>query len=334
MDSPSGSASPLDTAGGAAGPQTVEAFKLLGDETRLAILLALWEAYDPHAPTETVSFSTLYDRVNVRDSGTFTYHLDKLAGNYVDAIDDGYRLTNSGQTLVRAVIAGAGIEEKQLKPTEIPRQCPHCGDAVEISYEDDRLYQICQGCEGHIGPDSMEHAPTGTLIAYDNFNPAGLTDRTPDEVFLAGSIEYHRSLTLLIRGVCPECSGPVERSVQVCEDHETGTDELCTVCGTWNEVRVVYVCSVCKLSGSYPAWVAAFDHPAVVAFYHDHGFDMTFGLDDPEECGRLWKRLMREQETLSIDPVRVLVTVEEGDDRLELTLNQELTVVDVHETTA
>ena len=117
------SGSPLEAAAGTASPHAVEAFKLLGDETRLAILLALWEAYDPHAKDNSVSFSTLYDRVSIRDSGTFTYHLDKLVGHFVEETDDGYRLRNSGLTIVRAIIAGTGLEDSRLAPTEIPRSC-------------------------------------------------------------------------------------------------------------------------------------------------------------------------------------------------------------------
>lgn len=66
------SESPLEAAAGTAGPHAVEAFELLSDETRLAILLTLWENYDPHAEDNSVPFSTLYDRVNMGDSGTFT----------------------------------------------------------------------------------------------------------------------------------------------------------------------------------------------------------------------------------------------------------------------
>lgn len=331
MTSSNSDQSPLEAAAGAAGPHATDAFKLLSDETRLAILLALWEAYDPATADNSVIFSELYDRVNVHDSGTFTYHLDKLVGQFVEETADGYRLRNSGLKIVRAVIAGSGLEERQLLPTEIPRTCYYCDSQVELSYEDERLYQICPECNGHVGPESSEQAPTGTLIVYDNFNPAGLTDRTPGEVFVAGTIEYHRAVTLLIRGVCPECSGPVEESLVICESHEASGGELCTSCGTWNEARVRYVCSVCKFSGSYPAWTAAYDHPAIVSFYYDHGFEMTFGLDDPEECGRLWDRLWREQTLVSKEPIRIRVTVRYDDDELSLTLDEDLAVIDVAE---
>jgi len=325
------SKSPLESAAGAAEPAVTDAFKLLSDEIRLAILLSLWEVYDPHTENNALSFSQLFDRIGIQDSGNFSYHLDKLVGHYVKKTDDGYRLGNSGLKIVRAVIAGSGLETRRLSPTEISRSCYHCGAPVELSYEDERLYQICTECEGNIGPESTERTPEGTLIVYDDFNPAGLAHRTPEEVFVAGTIEYLQGVKLLIRGVCPECSGPIEESLQICESHEAAAGELCPSCGTsmrggWNEARVRYVCSVCKHSATYPAWVAVFDHPAIVAFYHEHGFDMTYGLDDPEVCGQIFDRFKKEQTLVSTDPVRIRVTVTCDGAKLYLTLDGELTV--------
>jgi len=333
MTDPTVSKSPLEAAE-AAEPHVTESFKLLSDEIRLAILLALWEVYDPHAENNAVSFSQLFDRVGVRDSGNFSYHLDKLVGHYVEETSDGYRLRNSGLKIVRAVIAGSGLETRRLPPTEIPRSCYHCGAPVKLSYEDERLYQFCTECEGNLGPESAEQAPEGTLIVYDDFNPAGLSHRTPEEVFVAGTIEYLQTVKLLIRGVCPECSGPIQEALRICDSHDAPAGELCPNCGTsmrggWNEARVRYVCSVCKHSASYPAWVAVFDHPAAVAFYHEHGFDMTYGLDDPEVCGRLFDRLKKEQTVVSRDPVRIRVTATCDGAELYLTLDGSLAVVDV-----
>jgi transposase-like protein/DNA-binding transcriptional ArsR family regulator len=341
MSHSNGPDSPLESAAGAAGLHVTDAFKLLSDEIRLAILLALWEAYEPDTENNDVSFSQLFDRVGVSDSGNFSYHLGKLVGHFVEETDDGYRLRNSGLNIVRAVIAGSGLETRRLPPTEIPRSCYHCGAPVELSYEDERLYQICTECEGNLGPDSAEQAPEGTLIVYDDFNPAGLSHRTPEEVFVAGTIEYLQGVKLLIRGVCPECSGPIQESLHICDSHDAPAGELCPNCGTsmlggWNEARVRYVCSVCKHSASYPAWVALFDHPAVVAFYHEHGFDMTYDLDDPEVCGRLFDRLRKEQTLVSTGPVRIRVTVTCNGAELYMTLDEDLAVVEVahdaHET--
>lgn len=331
MDNSNTTDSPLGAAAGAAGPHATDAFKLLSDETRLAILVALWESYDPHGTDNALSFSELYDRVGVRDSGNFTYHLDKLTGHYVAETDDGYELRNAGHKIVQAVIAGAGIEETTLPPTEIDRTCHRCGAPVELSYEDERLYQRCTECEGNIGPESIEQAPSGTLMVWDH-NPAGLTDRSPGEVFVAGSIEFLRDAGLHIRGICSECSGPVDPSLHICETHESRPGKVCPNCGTRDEVRVSYICSVCKHGASSPVEAAVKDHPAVVAFRYEHGIELTYDTKDTEACGRLWDHLMEYEHTLvSEDPVRIRVTVPGDGETLQLTLDGNLNVVDVSE---
>lgn len=331
MNDSSSAESALEAAAGAASPRATEAFEVLSNETRLAILLELWEASDPRGPTTTIPFSELYERVDLGDTGNFTYHLDKLTGHFVTETDDGYRLSNAGHKIVQAVIAGTGLEEPTLPPTEIARSCHRCGAPVELSYEDEKLYHVCTGCEGNIGPDSAEAAPVGTLVMWD-FDPAGLTDRTLEEVYVAGTIAFLWDLGLLARGLCPECSGPVDGALDVCDRHDPAPGELCPTCGTRDEVRVSYVCSVCKHGASFPAQAAVHDHPATVAFYYEHGVVRTYDLGDSEECGRLWELLLQQDhELLSVDPLRVRITVPYDDDRLSLTLDEDLSVVEITE---
>lgn len=329
MGNANSSESPLEAVAGGADQHAVDAFKLLGNETRLAILLALWDVYDPQGSNDAVPFSELYDHVNVRDTGNFSYHLDKMVGHYVRETTGGYQLRNAGHKIVQAVIAGTGMTELTIPPTEIDRSCHRCGASVELSYEDDQLYHSCTECEGNIGPDSPEGTPVGTLVAWD-FDPAGLVGRTPDDVYVASTIAFLQDLGLLSRGLCPACSGPVEGSLHICDRHEAAAGKLCPACGTRDEVRVSYVCSVCKHGASFPVQAAIHDHPATVAFYYDHGIVRTYDLDDPEECGRLWDLLLQQEHALvSTDPVRVRVTVPCGDDELHLTLDEDLTVTDV-----
>lgn len=324
---------PLEAVAGGAGPNTTEAFQLLSDETRLGILFALWDEYDPAAPEEAVSFSTTMDRVGVRDSGHFTYHLNELLGHYVEETAEGYRLRNAGFTIVQAVIAGAGLEERTLAPTEIDMSCTRCGAPVELSYEDEYLHHICTECEGNTGPNFAEERPVGTLMRWD-FNPAGLAGRTPDEVFVAGIIKALRDFGLLVRGLCPQCTGAVDRSLHICDEHEPGPGEACPTCGTLDEIRLRFVCSVCKFGDSYPVDAFIYDHPGVVAFCHEHGIEHTFGLDDPEACADLWEHLTRrDHRLLSEDPVRIRVTVPGDEETLHLTLDGDLDVLDVRRVT-
>lgn len=325
--------SPLKSAAGAAGPHVVKAFELLSHEVRLSILLALWEKYDPDETNQAVSFSELYDSVEVSDSGNFTFHLDKLTDHFVEKTDDGYELRNAGYKIVQAVIGGAGLEERTLPPTEIAMDCYRCGATVELTYQNERLYLMCTACEGNVGATSTTPSPTGTIAAH-SFNPAGLTNRTPGEVFVAGTIELFKNIELCIRGVCPRCSGPVDSSIHICDRHEPTPNEACPNCGTPHEVRVRYVCSACKHRETYPAQAAVHGHPAIIAFCNEHGIERTFDLDNPEACGRLWSGPLQKEHTLvSKDPVRVRISLAGDGESLHLTLDEALDVVDVTKST-
>lgn len=323
------SESPLEAASGAAGPHALGAFELLGNETRLAILLALWEAYQPRGDENALTFSALFERVGTEDSGNFNYHLNKLTEHFVEETEDGYQLRNAGHRVVQAVIAGVGLKDSTLPPTEIQRSCHRCGATVELSYEDERLYQVCTSCEGNFGPDSKLSAPEGTLMAWD-YNPAGLARRSPEDVYVAGSIEFIRDVGLMSRGICPECSGTVDGALHICESHDAPPGEVCSGCGTRDKVRVSYVCSVCKHWASFPLEAAIQDHPAVIAFCYEHGIQRTYSMNNPDACDQLWDHLMAyEHRVLSEDPIRVRVTVPADEDELHLTLKGNLEVVDV-----
>lgn len=75
-------------------PAAVDTFRLLSDETRVRILVALAES--PDAPQ---GFSELRSRVGMTDSGQFNYHLDRLRERLVTKTHDGYVLTDTGQAV-------------------------------------------------------------------------------------------------------------------------------------------------------------------------------------------------------------------------------------------
>lgn len=323
------SESPLEAAAGGASPKAVDAFKLLSNETRLGILLALWEAYDPHAEDNSVSYSAIFDRINVRDSGQFTYHLNKLVGQYIEQTSGGYKLRNSGLKIVQTVISGAGLEEETLDPTEIVMSCHRCGAAVELSYDHEYLYHICTECEGNTGLNYNEDRPVGTLMRWD-FPPSGLAKRSPPEIFVTGVIQALRDFGLLVRGLCPTCTGAVEETLSICENHKTGTSEACPSCGTRDKIRVRYLCSVCKYGDSYPVDAVIYDHPAVVAFCYENGIELTFDVEDADTCARLWEHIAARDHTLiSADPVRIQVTVPGGAEALRLLLDESLNILEI-----
>lgn len=319
--------SPLAGAAGAAGPHTTEAFQLLANETRLAILLALWEAKDPPSDDEAVPFSDLYDSIDIDDSGNFNYHLEKLEGHFVRSTEDGYQLEPAGSKVVRAVIAGTGISEPSLEPTEIDMACPLCGATTEITYEGDRLFQVCTECEGNI--EASGKYPAGTLYSW-RLDPAALSDRDPEDVYLTTSLGLKQRIVGMVDGVCPACSGPVESRLDVCDDHEVG-DDTCQNCGRRYRIEAVFYCTVCKNWSGGPRGTIVAQHPAVVSFYFDHGIEYQY---DPD-FGMMQRALElvqgHEERLVSESPVRVQVTIRHEGDELRLTLDEEMSVVEVEE---
>jgi hypothetical protein len=327
MSNPKANESPLEAAAGVAGPHAVDAFQRVSDETRLAILLALWEAYEPFADDNTLSFSELFDRVSYDTSGNFSYHLEKLEGHFVESTADGYRLKQAGHKLVRAVIAGTGLTDDTLSPTEIDFDCAMCAEPLAISYENGQLYTVCTECEGRFVTD--DETPPGTIMGF-SFAPAGLSRSAPEDIFAASVLRAIGKFTMQMGGLCPVCSGSVDSSMHVCEEHES--DEICPNCGRRDEIQARWVCTVCKNAGHGPPGPNLILHPRVVAFYADHGLDIGYSATDFESIVRMLKAMSdHEQDLVSTEPLRVRVTIRCGSDRLRMIIDEGMRVVEVED---
>lgn len=103
-------------------PDPIEAFEALSDETRLGIVrtLAARRCERPDAPT--LSFSALRERVGVRDSGTFNYHLNRLLRTFVRKTGEGYELDADGMRLI-------DVADGRVEPGDSAGGCPVCGAA-------------------------------------------------------------------------------------------------------------------------------------------------------------------------------------------------------------
>jgi DNA-binding transcriptional ArsR family regulator len=102
-------------------PDPAEAFDLLGDETRLAILRALADRQREAPDDPALSFTELRQRAGVDDSGLFNYHLEKLVGRFVRHTPEGYELGYRGQRVLRSPT----VEENG---TDADDGCPVCGE--------------------------------------------------------------------------------------------------------------------------------------------------------------------------------------------------------------
>lgn len=328
------SESPLEAAADIAGARATEAFSLLGNETRLAILLALWEAFDPFAegtwdPTEgnTVTFSDLRERVGLRDSGQFNYHLGKLEGQFVEQTPNGYRLLPAGTKIVQAVIAIAGFEEPSLDPTEIDLACPNCDAPTGIIFQNQRLYYVCTACDGNFALDDRH--PSGVLSGWIS-NPAALRNRTAEAIYSAVRTEVYHNFAQKAAGICSACSGQVESTLHVCDAHDPGADTPCPACGRQAEWMGWFVCSICKSTSQVSVPSLGLRHPAVVAFYWEHGIELG---TNSHETARQFVKLdeQADEELVSRNPPRVRVTLRHEGDALQLTYDEELNVVEVNE---
>lgn len=293
-----------------------EAFTALGNETRVHILQALWEADAP------LTYSELKERVGVQNSGQFNYHLDQLIDHFVEKSGAGYKLRVAGEEVVAAVLAGTLTEDPSFEMVELDGSCPHCGADVKADYADETVTVWCTNEEGHIPTDSRP----GTLMLGE-FPPAGLTDRTPDEVVRASVTWGDSKMTPMFDGVCPRCAGPVSLTRQVCDNHKGGRGRVCENCDAVFAVWARRVCEVCKFDLMVPAWHHLLRHPAVAWFFYERGV-MTISWT--------WEMLTAEvvrptREDITEDPFRLQFRFEADRDELYVTLDDELRVVDVAE---
>lgn len=326
--------SPIEAAAEVVGNRVTEAFSLLGNETRLAILLALWEAHEPFPggtwdPTggTPVSFSALHDRVGVGDSGQFNYHLGKLEGHFVEQTSDGYQLLPAGQKLVRTVIADAGFEDPRLDPVEVDIPCHLCGGATMITYQNQRLYHVCTVCEGAM--ELGEKHPSSVLSALGT-NPNILRERTPEEIYSTVKTEVHHAFALRVGGVCTHCSGHLDALLDVCDDHAPGDVEPCPACERPWMAMVRYVCTDCKHTSTRTIEWDSLCHPAGVAFAWKHGIELGYGIPDME-IARWRLDVEFDQELVATDPPLVRVTLAYEGEAIHLTFDEALTVVEVNE---
>lgn len=240
------------TSDSASVPTPADAFSLLGHEHRIAILRALLEQLRNRGEYP-VSFSTLYDAVDVDDSGKFNYHLDALTGHFLRRTDDGYELRYAGWAIGTAVLAGIYTERGEFGPVDIEGTCPDCGgNSLTGTYREEWLSVSCRDCES-------------ALLRYP-FPPGGVVDGSVSETMDAFDAYVRSHMQLCHDGVCPSCYDSIEIFLEgevVPEDVPVAC--ICERCGT----RIY----------PFPGLVALKDS-GVQAFCHEH--------DIPVD-GRCWE---------------------------------------------
>ncbi|WP_152040388.1 DUF7351 domain-containing protein [Salinigranum salinum] len=270
-----------------------EAFWLLGDQMRTAILRAVWESAE-----ETNTFSEIRERVGSPDSGKFNYHLNKLVGHFLSKSEEGYRLTQAGREVVRAVMAGSITQHAEIGPAPIDAQCTDCGGTLVVRYDEYGVIE-CEEC--------------GAVVMWNEFPPAGLDGRSP-EGFASVFDRWTRSrFGLAMDGICPNCA--CEMTMDVLNQGTEGADDVATI----------HRCENCKYEARVPLFGHVVSHPATISFFYDGGVDVT------ELPYWRMRALAREfsEEVISKDPWTARITIRSDGHALELTLDERMDVVGV-----
>ncbi|AGN02946.1 hypothetical protein L593_15060 [Salinarchaeum sp. Harcht-Bsk1] len=275
-----------------------EAFAVLSDDNRIAILRALWELDEYSA-----SFSDLHDSVDVADSGQFNYHLGKLTDQFVRKTEDGYKLTAAGIRVVGAILGGAYTMAGSMDPVELDEPCPSCDGRWQFRYEDEFARMECESCSMAI----QYPVPPGTFVGVAHAEMPARTER------------YLRTLLEQLRNdVCPYCEGETESRIVVVEEPSDGIEELQSI------PLVRYDCTRCAGELTTDVGTPLLADPTIVSFFHDRGVDVR------ERS--LWQFAAFDDEDTSIeasDPYRVTVTFEADGEELVVTVDESMNVLDV-----
>ena len=147
-------------------------------------------------------------------------------------------------------MAGTLTDPPSFEDERIDAGCMLCGTSTLVDYNDSILTQRCPSCEGVArGLDE----PSGA-IAREYRPSVGLQNRTPQEFVQEGKTWHRHRRHAFIEGTCPECSGTITSSIDVCDDHDGDDRTVCEQCDRVHEVDASFVCDVCKSSMRTGVW--------------------------------------------------------------------------------
>lgn len=283
-------------------------FEALGNETRMAIVRELTDGRR--------SFSELFEATDLDTTAGFAYHLRQLSGQFVRKRDDEtYELTYAGRAVARAAHAGTYTDSVDDAELPVEDSCPFCERETLTATVTDNVTRVrCGAC--------------AVPILQLSFPPSGYAGR--DEVDLAAALDtYHRHRIGSFReNVCPDCGGVASMTVEPVDGGSKADNEPAEAEGAAERVplQAVCTCDSCESTLRCPVSLTVISHPAVVAFYHDHGEDIG---DRPLwNVGPEWR-----EEVISEEPWCLCIRTRLGGEALLLYLARDGRVVDTRRRT-
>jgi hypothetical protein len=294
-----------------------EAFSVLGNETRVRMLQTLGAAEGP------LSFTELRDRVGIRQGAQFNYHLDKLVGHFVRKGEEGYALRQAGRRVVEAVLSGAITDDPTVERTVVEAwPCPYCGAPTEVAFREERVERYCTECPG-LYDESATRALPGVRAEYGNLGvldlpPAGVQGRSAEEILGTAFTWSYAEWLVAANDVCPRCAAPMDRSVTVCERHDTDAS-LCARCGRRQAAAFRVECENCNVTHASIVSMHLAASTELLAFLTARGVNP---LADPWDWG--WEY---DEEIRSMEPFEGQFTFTVDGDSITLTVDDDLDVV-------
>lgn len=280
-----------------------EAISILGEQTRMEIIVELGKAWDEERHQQkAIGFSELMDSVGVSDSGRFNYHLDKLVGTFVTKIEEGYMLLNPGRKLYQIMVSGT-LTERETEIRLVADDCASCDGDIEATLRgDNMLFFKCVDC--------------GTGHGALPFSPRGFEYRTEEEALEAAYRAVHAEIRLARQNVCSACHGKME--TELITEH---SDTLASMIR--GEVLASMKCKICNdyYYGDLSRLAVTTDE--VEQFLADNGRDPALVQD--------WQKILiaadESQTIVQEDPLRVRLTFAVDTEKLDITVGEELQVV-------
>lgn len=233
-----------------------DVFRLLSDEIRLDILRTVATAQHENRATGVadLSFSELYDRVDVENTSKLSYHLGELTGTFLRKHDAGYAFTHAGEQLIRFILAKNYLPPTDFGTIEVAGSCLFCGEqALQAMLEEQYFMIQCGDCD----------RPAFSF----RVRPAQVRSHTGDDLIDAVIWEQAGDLLKTRQGICPDCAGRIDTEV-IDADTVPVSEHVPVSFGTYSE------CQQCKRYMSLALPYAAAYHPESVAFHWEHGVDI------------------------------------------------------------
>jgi hypothetical protein len=205
--------------------------------------------------------------------------------------------------LIAAMLAGTLSDAPSFTDERIDAECMLCGTPTVVDYSDGVLVQRCPSSDG-VTQEPTE--PPG-VIAKEYRPPVGLRNRTPQEFVQHGKTWQRHQRHAFIEKTCPNCSGTITTTIHICADHDSHDLTVCDHCDRVHEIVASFVCDVCKSSMRTGIWTTILTDVAAITF------------------------LIEKVAVHTEDPLEIVVRVELEGDRLDVTLDDEVNLIDVTE---